>query len=343
VVGGYAILEQPNAGLVLATSARFRTTVSVDKHNAWPAHDAAGEHELAVRVISPQFSQDIVFAVTDTKQQQNDSSASAHRGIRVRELRTDQPNNSYVRDTLAVAMTAVVALSERASSPAEPSTLSNVTRQCNRQGLGVSILLQADNDFYSQVGRLQSQQLPLTRASLATVPPYAPCLANESGDVAKTGLGSSAAMITSLSAALMCFLNVAKVHPQEPRLVDADVALVHKVAQVCHAAAQGKIGSGFDVCAAVYGSAEYVRYSTAVLAPLLVTDDAVAGEREAYYSCESVANCIGVDASTNDEQSLWDYTANSFGLPRGIDMACADINGGSESPSMSRTVSVREG
>lgn len=347
-VGGYAILEQPNAGLVLATSARFRTTVSLDNRAAWPAHEAAGENELTVRVISPQFNQDLIFAVVETSsQQQKLQEATPHpRGVRVRELRTDQPSNSYVRDTLAVAMSAIVALSERASSAEQTndiSALNSLTLTCRKQDIGVSVLLQADNDFYSQVGRLQSQNLPLTRASLATVPPFAPCLISGSDGVAKTGLGSSAAMITSLSAALMCFMGVAHVAPQESRLAASDVALVHEVAQVCHAAAQGKIGSGFDVCAAVYGSAEYVRYDKAVLAPLLVSKDTDAAgeaqERESWYSCQSVLQCLGVkDTAESDKQPQWDYKAESFGMPRGIDMACGDINGGSESPSMSRTV-----
>jgi phosphomevalonate kinase len=346
VVGGYAILEQPNAGLVLATSARFRTTVSVEKRSAWPAHNAVDERELPVRVISPQFNQDLVYAVTE----EDAASDQPEHAVRVHELRTDQPSNSYVRDTLAVAMAAIVGLKQQApptGQTSETMTLASLARICQEMDLGVSVLLQADNDFYSQVGRLQSNGLPLTRASLSTLPPFVPCLAGEDGSVAKTGLGSSAAMITSFSAALLCFMRRVSVDAREPRLADSHVALVHEVAQVCHAAAQGKIGSGFDVMAAVYGSAEYVRYSTTVLAPLLVSKDAKdAKERESRYSCESVMQCLGADAAASanadadaKQQLKWDYTANSFGLPRGIDMACADINGGSESPSMSRTVS----
>ena len=45
---------------------------------------------------------------------------------------------------------------------------------------------------------------------------------------------------------------------------EKDLRLVHNLAQFCHCCAQGKIGSGFDVAAAVYGSMEYVRFSPEV-------------------------------------------------------------------------------
>jgi len=45
--------------------------------------------------------------------------------------------------------------------------------------------------------------------------------------------------------------------------------LVHNVAQLCHCAAQGKIGSGFDVSSAVYGSQVYTRFSKEILEPFM--------------------------------------------------------------------------
>jgi phosphomevalonate kinase len=43
--------------------------------------------------------------------------------------------------------------------------------------------------------------------------------------------------------------------------------ILHNLAQLSHCAAQGKIGSGFDISAAVYGSQRYSRFS-----PLVITD-----------------------------------------------------------------------
>jgi phosphomevalonate kinase len=67
--------------------------------------------------------------------------------------------------------------------------------------------------------------------------------------VAKTGMGSSAALTTSLVGSLLQFFEVVDLS----RKSDLDLTIVHNVAQLAHSIAQGKIGSGFDVSAAVYG------------------------------------------------------------------------------------------
>jgi phosphomevalonate kinase len=69
----------------------------------------------------------------------------------------------------------------------------------------------------------------------------------------KTGLGSSAALVTSLVGGMLShFL----------RHVDIDLLLlIHNTSQFVHCLVQGKLGSGFDVSAAVYGSQVYHRFS----------------------------------------------------------------------------------
>jgi hypothetical protein len=61
----------------------------------------------------------------------------------------------------------------------------------------------------------------------------------------KTGLGSSAALVSSLVAALFHYVGLMDNQQQRD--------LSHNVAQFCHCSAQGKVGSGFDVSAAFYG------------------------------------------------------------------------------------------
>ena len=68
---------------------------------------------------------------------------------------------------------------------------------------------------------------------------------------AKTGLGSSAALTAALVKGALA--------------LTGGGADGHAVAQEAHCAAQGKVGSGFDVCAAFVGSARYVRFSPALL------------------------------------------------------------------------------
>lgn len=48
--------------------------------------------------------------------------------------------------------------------------------------------------------------------------------------------------------------------------------LAHNLAQYVHCLAQGKVGSGFDVSAAVFGSHRYTRFDPAVLDHLMKSD-----------------------------------------------------------------------
>lgn len=47
--------------------------------------------------------------------------------------------------------------------------------------------------------------------------------------------------------------------------------LIHNVAQFVHCFAQGKVGSGFDVSSAVWGSHRYKRFNPAILIPIMVS------------------------------------------------------------------------
>ena len=73
----------------------------------------------------------------------------------------------------------------------------------------------------------------------------------------KTGLGSSAALTTALVKVILQYYEL------------NDLRLVHYVAQVSHFRAQEKIGSGFDVSAAVYGSILFRRHLSEVVKGLL--------------------------------------------------------------------------
>ncbi|KAJ3117756.1 phosphomevalonate kinase [Phlyctochytrium bullatum] len=56
-------------------------------------------------------------------------------------------------------------------------------------------------------------------------------------------------MITSLCGSILAYFDVIKLNGQND---DEELSLVHNLAQFAHCLAQGKIGSGFDVSAAVY-------------------------------------------------------------------------------------------
>jgi phosphomevalonate kinase len=88
-----------------------------------------------------------------------------------------------------------------------------------------------------------------TLESLKSLPPFSQ-IPKPLSKANKTGLGSSAALVTSLVGALLSFLQVG----------DFNKEFIHSVAQFAHSLAQGKVGSGFDVSSAVFGTQLYRRF-----------------------------------------------------------------------------------
>lgn len=130
---------------------------------------------------------------------------------------------------------------------------------------GLEIIIAGDNDYYSQ--RVDGHALSL--GELRELPPFRvhDCAI---GDVHKTGLGSSAAMTTSLVSSVLVHLGAARTNGDQ---IDMEsLALIHNVAQLAHCAAQGKLGSGFDVSSAVWGSQLYRRFDPAVISGLMDGD-----------------------------------------------------------------------
>jgi phosphomevalonate kinase len=72
-------------------------------------------------------------------------------------------------------------------------------------------------------------------------------------------------MVTSLSGAL--FLHLISSSSQSPGR--PTLQIIHNLAQYVHSLAQGKVGSGFDVSAAVWGSQVYRRFSETCLSDVL--------------------------------------------------------------------------
>lgn len=123
---------------------------------------------------------------------------------------------------------------------------------------GIKITIFGDNDFYSQRSELKRRGLPLCTQSLESLTKCAPLGCNLA-NVHKTGLGSSAAMMSSVIGALLAFFEICDPTTKEGK------TWIHNLTQFCHCLAQGKIGSGFDVSSAIYGTHLYQRFSPEIL------------------------------------------------------------------------------
>lgn len=171
------------------------------------------------------------------------------------------------------------------------------------------VTILADNDYYSQscsnYGALRSLPrfnhlgIPISRAN-------------------KTGLGSSAALITALACALLAFYTDIDISSEKGKCI------VHNLAQVAHCAAQGKVGSGFDIAAAVYGSCIYRRFDPKILEHILLDSS-----EYDYEFSEKLHNLV---------DGTWDMEVTPVQLPSGLRVVMGDVAAGSATPSMVRSV-----
>lgn len=136
-------------------------------------------------------------------------------------------------------------------------------------------------------------------------------------DTPKTGLGSSAALVTALTGALLSHYLPASFQINSPD----DKRLLHNLAQAAHIAAQGKIGSGFDVAAAVYGACTYRRFSPSTLAGMP----------------EPGAPGFG-PALEGLVRKEWDAQIDDFTLPKELMVRMVDVHSGTQTVGMVKRV-----
>lgn len=176
----------------------------------------------------------------------------------------------------------------------------------------MSVTILADNDYYSETA---FSRYSLSRGRFANfgVPLH---------EAHKTGLGSSAALVTALVSALVIH------HTMQPDDLGMARDKLHNLAQAAHCAAQGKVGSGFDVAAAIYGSCLYRRFSPSILES--VGDVGSSGFDERLFAI----------VEDMDPERPWDTECVDFGmkLPRGVQLVLCDVECGSQTPSMVKKV-----
>ena len=177
-----------------------------------------------------------------------------------------------------------------------------------------SITIYADNDYYTKPSdapkeasnKFISFGVPLWEAH-------------------KTGLGSSAALVTAFTAAVLTHYlpeSVFSLSSEESR------RKLHNLAQAAHCAAQGKVGSGFDVASAVYGSCLYRRFSPSILESL--------GEPGSVGFVQRLRATV----DESDAASTWDteISKGAVAIPSGLRLIMCDVDCGSKTPGMVKQV-----
>lgn len=208
--------------------------------------------------------------------------------------------NPFVETTLTYALTYIASVSpsrHRSAFSLDP----------------VHLTVLADNDYYSQPHTIPNTEKNPTRFSKFPTPLK---------DANKTGLGSSAALVTSLTASLLTHYLPAElfdIGSQEGKRI------LHNLAQAAHCAAQGKVGSGFDIAAAVYGSCRYRRFSPSILKDM--------PEPGAKGFAPAVVDLV-------TKQETWDTEVTKEGVrvPPGMAIRMCDVDCGSQTVGMVKKV-----
>lgn len=205
--------------------------------------------------------------------------------------------NIFIETALGYALTYITSLTKRSIS-------------------STSITILADNDYYStppsttnghaSTKRFHNYGVPIDKAH-------------------KTGLGSSAALVTAFTAALLTYYlpkSVCDITTEQGQ------RRLHNLAQISHCAAQGKVGSGFDIATAVYGSCLYRRFSPSILA-----NSADPGSKGFTTALRGLIEETG-------SAGKWDTEihGDAVKIPAGLRLVMCDVSCGSKTPGMVKKV-----
>ncbi|CAK7563586.1 MAG: phosphomevalonate kinase [Sporothrix epigloea] len=300
LAGGYLVLDRAYTGLVFGLSARINVI-------AQTIETSPGVQLNEIVVDSPQF--------LEAQWTYGYHLADQDGGIQVTQLWTGTAlhPNPFVETTLSYGLTYCASLSGLCLSDTIPS--------CR-------LTILADNDYYSQ----QIQPTAATAATESSSSRFARFTTTLSG-ANKTGLGSSAALVTSLTAAILSHYLPIEIFDLT---TDDGKETLHNLAQAAHCAAQGKVGSGFDVAAAVYGSCTYRRFSPSILAGL--PEPGQPGFGAALQAI--IASRSGNGDHKEGAAVGWDtqIAKGSVALPAGMALRMCDVDCGSQTVSMVKKV-----
>ncbi|RMZ84764.1 hypothetical protein DV737_g1035, partial [Chaetothyriales sp. CBS 132003] len=285
--GGYLVLDRAHTALVFGLDARIHVHVA-----EWKEGSVGSTTRILVQ--SPQF-RDAKWLYSISL-----SDLSSKTAVTVSQVRDDDAYtksvNKFVETTLVYVLTYL-------SYPgSDIDTAAKVT-------------ILADDDYYSQ-----------TSSSLVDQPSNGSHRFSDFGvklsDAHKTGLGSSAALTTALTASLVAF------YSKLPQGDDLPLTGIHNLAQAAHCAAQGKVGSGFDVATAVYGSCLYRRFTPAVLEKV--------GEPRSEGFGQRLRLCV----QDLDPDQRWDaeVASHAVQVPDSLLLVMCDVDCGSETPGMVRNL-----
>ncbi|KAH8930010.1 Phosphomevalonate kinase [Atractiella rhizophila] len=296
--GGYLVLDREYEGFILSTSSRFYSHLRHDPDSP-PG---------TITIKSPQFLQaEWTFKVVFDGSKQHVKIVDG--SVNHDDFRT----KGFIGLALSESVKLSVAMYGKEKTEGNLRT-------------ALEIFVVGDNEFYTQPVRFvpmfsdMSANLSSMQPSATPIPPFNR-LNVTLNDVHKTGLGSSAAMVSSLVGVLCVHFGLVETASVEEKKI-----IIHNLSQYVHSLAQGKLGSGFDVSTAIWGSQVYRKFDQGCLAGLMEAEGEIDPE-DLYLTIMPSKNLAWLAKDTAPE-------VQPFNLPKGLTLLLADVDGGSNTPSM---------
>lgn len=281
VTGGYLVLERPNKGLVLSVDAKIHSSVcGLTNTCGYVPSSPIPSDSFPIYLCTPQLSiQGIELYATA------DASTSGDAKV---VLGGSVSRNKFVSTTIQHCLTLIASI---------------VTKKYwdEHTSKGLGIYIYGDLPFYTSAPSLPGSVVSTAGIDLESGHPIRLTHKFNPDDFkTKTGLGSSAALVSSLTSALFAYfgLFIPMKYPstlsdesdfvvveenqdeddEEPvkelravsslgvqscignLTIRSAFRMVYQTAQFAHCAAQGKVGSGFDVAACFYGNQVRIEY-----------------------------------------------------------------------------------
>ena len=277
LAGGYLVLFPQYKAFVVALSARMHALVQC-------VTETTEKGTFRISVDSPQFENGSWSYAVNIRDLVKDQ---LHHQL----VEKDGKRNPFVEATVLTVLS--YAIGANVLSP-------------ESSGKNINITMFSDAEYHSQDNSVAKSS---TNGAYKFLYHEA-----EITKVNKTGLGSSAGLVTSLTAALLASIfDTFDIKNVELKWKEK----VHNLAQVAHCKAQGKIGSGFDVASATFGSIIYQRFEAKLINNILDSTD------DTFNKLVTLV-----------DQQDWNMTHEQCSLPPGIRLLMGDVKGGSETPKM---------
>lgn len=284
IAGGYLVLDPKYDAYVVALSARmYALNTIIDNQN--------NDSNYNITVKSPQFVNGEWSYSIDLNEIQSKTLRHSIKEV-------NNKKNSFIESTIHTIIAYAIG-----KEIIDPSI---------SKGKDINITIFSDPEYHSQLDSIEKESNDKSLKFLYHN--------KEISKVNKTGLGSSAALVTSLTACLLSIF-FTDFNIEKPNSIWKEK--VHNLSQIAHCKAQGKIGSGFDIASATFGSIIYNRFEPELINRVLDAQ---------FETIEKLVFLI-------DNQD-WDIKHDKCNLPPGIKLLMGDIIGGSETPKLVNQVNI---